>query len=541
MNLLIQAKIKKQQALGLRIKSKSSLPSQPINANNPSTESLVKIGNPQSVEDLGKKPKAAEKPKDGRWIVLQDWTACDLKCGGGEQTLHLICMPPEEGGKPCEGEAIRKRACNTQPCPVLSRPPNSKGSPDAKYEKPIVKVMPISNRPTRYDKCHLKENDVFVILKPQGINLLTEAKNPKFLNSEAAAKLPARIIMNNKSISFYKDENLSSILLALDLQSTDFTRIADNNNCFLLHGKLSTQQAIACNMGLKPGFTEEWDYDFHLFKTQCSEKRPVAKLNDDSDIKDKLNAKLAKLKQDLIAEKTQKARQQSQKEEEKKIKNKVDQTQAMTLLAIQKENKLERLLEKEEAQREREEEKELEKQLEAEQQKKEILMRSIKEKELEEQFNISKENAENAIKKLKEEAKTAIIKKRDDIKKKIAQMRAKSDRKKAEIKSKIISLRSETAQQLQKYSKKGDMNRCFVPNPNSKGEENAEKIESKPFEEQAKHIEAICTAAFSTNISKFMECKLPESFCFICCESEFGQMHLSDRERCYNQRCNKAA
>ncbi len=456
--------------------------------------------------------------------------------------MQLICQPPEEGGKPCEGEAIRKRACNATPCPVLFAPNSPKALAQAqKYEKPIVKIMPISNRPTRYDKCHLKENDIFVILKPQALNLLNEIKNANFLNSEAAAKLPARIIMNNKSISFYKDENLNSNLLLLDLQSTNFLQIANNDNCFLLYGKLITQQAIVCNMGFKAGFAGEWDYDFHLFKTQCSEKRPVQTLKNDSDIKNKLNAKLAKLKQDLIAEKTQKARLQSQKDEESKIKNKVDQTQAMTLLAIQKENKLERLLEKEEALREGEEEKELEKQLEKEQAKKEVLMRSIKEKELEEQFNISKENAENAIKKLKEEAKNAIIKKRDEIKNKISQMRAKSDRKKAQIKSKIISLRSETAQQFQKYSKKGDSNRCFVPNPKAKGDGNAEgNIESKSFEEQQKHIEAICTAAFASNVSKFMECKLPESFCFVCCESEFGQMHLSDRERCYNQRCNKS-
>jgi len=403
--------------------------------------------------------------------------------------------------------------------------------------------MPISNRPTRYDKCHLKENDVFVILKPKGLNLLNEITNPKFLDSDASQKLPARITMNNKSISFYKDENLNSNLLILDLQSTEFVRIKNVENCFLLHGKLFTQQAIVCNIGLQPGFAAEWDYDFHLFKNQCSEKRPVIKLNADAEIKGKLNAKLRKLKQDLIAEKTQKARALSQKEEEKTIKNKVDQTQAMALLAIQKENKLEQLLEKEEALREGEEENQLEKQLEKEQSKKEMLMRSIKEKEMEEQFNISKENAENAIKKVKEEAKSAINKKRDEIKKKIVQMRAKSDRKKAAIKSKILSLKSETVHQLQKYSKKGDSNRCFLPNPTGKasGTDNGGKIENKSYEEQLKHIETVCSAAFSSNIAKFMECMLPDSFCFVCCEGEFGQMHLSDRERCYNQKCNKNA
>jgi hypothetical protein len=542
MNLLIQAKIKKQQALGLRLKSKPSIPT-PIknsNLNLKQAKLIIKMGNPKSIEDLSNKT-IHSKPRDGRWIVLQDWTGCNLKCGGGELSLHLICMPPEEGGKQCEGAAIRKKPCNPEPCPVLTADKNKNNKPQ--YEKPIIKVMPFSNRPTRYDKCHLKENDILMILKPQGLNLLNEITNPKFLDSEAAQKLPARITMNNKSISFYKDENLNSNLLILDLKSTEFVRINNVENCFLLHGKLITQQAIVCNMGPQHGFASEWDYDFHLFKNQCSENRPVFKLNEDAEIKDKLRAKLKKLKQDLIEEKTQKVRALSQKEEEKTIKNKVDQTQAMALLAIQKENKIEQLLEKEEAQREGEEEKQLEKQLEKEQSKKEMLMRSIKEKELEEQFNISKENAENSIKKVKEEAKSVINKKRDEIKKKIVQMRAKSDRKKAAIKSKILSLKSETVHQLQKYSKKGDSIRCFVPNPTGKGSgtDNGGDIESKSYEEQLKHIETVCTAAFSSNIAKFMECKLPESFCFVCCEGEFGQMHLSDRERCYNQKCNKNA
>ncbi len=535
MNLLIQARIKKQQALGLRVKSKPSVltPFKNVNLKVKHPSSLSKISNPVSVEDIGNKHSTQHKPKDGRWIVLQDWSSCNLKCGGGEQTLHLICMPPEEGGKPCEGPAIRKKICNTDPCPILSRPKSSKQESN-KYEKPIVKVMPLSNRPTRYDKCHLKENDVFVILKTTGLNLFNEIKNQNFLNIDATEKLPARIIMNNKSISFYKDENLNSILLVLDLQSTNLIRIPNKDNCFLLHSKLFTQQAIVCNIGQKASFAAEWDYDFHLFKTQCSEKRPVL------DIKSKLKSNLTNLKKDLIVDKIKKAREQIEKDEENNLKNKVDKTQAMTLLAIDKENKLEKLLEKEEAKREGEEEKELEKQLEAQQKKKEMVMQSIKEKELEEQFNISKENAENAIKKLKDEAKSVINKKRDEIKKKITQMRAKSNRKKADIKSKISALKKETAAQLQQSSKRGDFNRCFVPNPNSPGDANSKKIESKPFEDQQRHIEAVCTSAHAGNVPKFMECKLPESFCLICCESEFGQMHLSDRERCINQRCNKS-
>merc|ERR1711957_811186 len=79
--------------------------------------------------------------------------------------------------------------------------------------------------------------------------------------------------------------------------------------------------------------------------------------------------------------------------------------------------------------------------------------------------NISRENAKLAINKIKDEAKTQIIKKRDEIKKKINLMRLRSDRKKAAIKSRIMSMRTDTAQQLSLYSKKGNMEKCFVPNP----------------------------------------------------------------------------
>jgi len=541
MNTIIKLKIKKQQLAGLHITLKVNLKKVPkMDDGTLSGQIPCGAGDVTSVEDLGK-PKAKRPPKDGRWIVLQDWTPCSLKCGGGQQTLQLICMPPERGGKPCQGESIRKRPCNTQPCPVLKSPDEEK---NAKYEKPIVKVMPISNRPIRYDKCHLKENDIFAVLKPKGFDLMEEiGKNTDFIHSESIVKTPVRIIMNNKSISFYKDENYTSMLLSMNLEGTNFVKITSNKGCFLFQGKLLDQQAVVCDIEQKPGFVEEWFYDFNLFKNQCKEERPVFKLKDDSDIKKKFNARLKKIKQELLEEKVEKARQQSQKEEELSINKKVEKTQAMTVLAIQKELKLEQLLEKEEALREKEEEKQLDLQYKAEQQKKEVLMKSIKEKELEEQYTINKENAEMAIKKLKEEAKSVITNKRIEIKKKIAQMRLKSERKKASIKSKIMSMRSDTAQELQKYTKNGDMNRCFVPNQNPKqlpeSDPKANNIEFKPYAEQLAQMEVVCAASFPFFVDKYMECKTPESYCYVCCESEFGQLHLSDREKCYNKRCNK--
>jgi len=197
-------------------------------------------------------------------------------------------MPPENGGKPCEGPAIRKRPCNTQPCPIMNNKKNEK------FEKPIVKVLRISNRPSRYDKCHLKENDIFAVFRQKGVdNLLQKINsNPDFLNTEDAGKILARIIMNNKSISLYKDENLNSNLLTLNLETTKFVRLNENKNCFFLLGKITTEQVVICNMEFNTNFVEEWDYDFNLFKNQCDEVRPVVKL--DSEMSQKLKEKIKK-------------------------------------------------------------------------------------------------------------------------------------------------------------------------------------------------------------------------------------------------------
>jgi hypothetical protein len=102
-------------------------------------------------------------------------------------------------------------------------------------------------------------------------------------------------------------------------------------------------------------------------------------------------------------------------------------------------------------------------------------------------------------------------------------MRLKAERKKAQIKSKIMSMRHETAQKLQSYVKKGEMDKCFIPNPNKK--------------EDLHNIEVYCAANFALEMNEFMECKVLESFCFTCCEKEFGPMQLQLREKCYQSRC----
>jgi hypothetical protein len=510
MNLLIKDKIRKQKEAGITINSKE------IKKESPQSQ---KSSGKNSVESLTQKAGEAEK-NDGRWVVLQDWSQCSLACGGGIQTLQLMCHPPMNGGKPCKGENIRTRPCNSQPCPTIK----NKDQPYIKFENSIVKMMPLTSRPTRYDKCYLKENDVFAVLKPERSNFNEQFSiDPNYLMSNSCTKIPARIVLTQKSVSIYKNENLDSIIFTCEIQNVTFTRIDKNDNCFLLQGKNQNQQIIACSMESKNSFVEEWDYDFSLFKHQCQEKRPVVKLANDNEAKRKFIEGVQQLKTVIIEEKANKAKENSQKDEELQIKKQVDNVQNMTFLALQKEMKLEALLEKEEELREEEDQENLDVQLKQEEKKKNILMKSIKEKELEEQFNVSRENALIAINKIKQEAKNTIIHKREEIKKKISLMRLKAERKKAAARSKIMSIRTEALQKLKIFTKKGDMEKCFIPNPAKK--------------EDIHNIEIYCVANFISDMTEFMECKIPESFCFTCCEREFGSIQLKLREKCFAERC----
>jgi len=77
----------------------------------------------------------------------------------------------------------------------------------------------------------------------------------------------------------------------------------------------------------------------------------------------------------------------------------------MTLQAVQKELQLEEMLEKEEKAREALELEEINADIIKEQKKKECLLNMIKERQLEDQYNLGKQESEKQVMELKEEAK----------------------------------------------------------------------------------------------------------------------------------------
>ena len=62
---------------------------------------------------------STEESQNGKWVIIKDWSQCSVKCGGGFSTLQRFCVGPKGNGKPCEGDPIVKRICNTTPCNLV--------------------------------------------------------------------------------------------------------------------------------------------------------------------------------------------------------------------------------------------------------------------------------------------------------------------------------------------------------------------------------------------------------------------------------------
>jgi Thrombospondin type 1 domain./ShK domain-like. len=59
-----------------------------------------------------------DNPIDGGWTHWSQVSSCSTECGGGYTTFYRFCtIPPVMfRGKPCSGERIRRRRCNTRKC-----------------------------------------------------------------------------------------------------------------------------------------------------------------------------------------------------------------------------------------------------------------------------------------------------------------------------------------------------------------------------------------------------------------------------------------
>jgi hypothetical protein len=327
---------------------------------NPGQATKNKIGNSQNLQNengnigVGFDSNKNQQITDGYWIILQNWSQCTLKCGGGKSYLQRMCVPPKSGGKACEGKPIIDKDCNKQPCPKVEGT-QQKNNTNAQTLKAIVKIMPFSTRPQRYTKCVIKEGDMTYTKDLNQKDQLTSNMGEKPSDMESV-QVPVRMVMNNRTVTLFAGEDYDSHLISFVLHRSNLVVDKSRPECFFINqddGKTAKICPFGCDNSKKA--VEEWDYDFNLFKYQCNFGHKEHEVDFDNKLKDKIK----QAKQSILDETQDEMKRKAQDGEANKLQTEVKKTNKVALQAIQKEINLEEMIKLEEADREKGEEEEM--------------------------------------------------------------------------------------------------------------------------------------------------------------------------------------
>lgn len=449
---------------------------------------------------------ASGPPQDGFWLLLQDWSPCSHKCGGGTRWQQWQCVPPKNGGKPCKGPTIKTKKCNEQKCPSASELARIAALTAPEVKKPIIKNVPISSRLQRYEKCIIKENDAFITT---------------FENGKKTSKMPIRILMNNSTITIYKNDDHTAIQHSFNLKDTAFKILKSEFCCFNLADSEMSANLCGyekfCGSSKTNKWAADWASHFTMFKVSCRVGKMTTLLSpdDEADLAEALRKKLGQGSANANRKKEDKIKQQLLTQSSSSYKSKVITTQKLGLKALQKEMQLENLIKNEEKQKEELELASIAKKIAAEKEKADCLNHSIKQRDLDASIVNDRRSAENEIKVIQAEAVAEVKNKRAKMKKLIAMMRAKAALRKSAMMAELQALRAKMAENMAKSSKIGNIKFC------RKGRTD--------ISFRGDYCDKNYVDDFITN----GDCKSNENFCYMCCETEFGNMHIDKREKCY--------
>jgi hypothetical protein len=427
------------------------------------------------------------------WIPITKWSECSKPCGGGKSYMERICvLPTEDKAAECEGERIVSEDCNMEPCDDLN---NELSKYKTNYSKltSTIKSMQVSKRPWRYEKCIIKEGDLALYIDEGAIK---------------GTKIPSHLILNNETLTLYSNDDFDSIILAYRLSSVTGIKhlsIDNANNCFEIQDDL--KKSILCSFittndkSLKD-VTQEWENDILDFIKNCEVSE--SKLN------------LVQINENSLGSNIQASLDFYKEHERENMEKIIIKTQQAALLALEKELKLENVVEKEEESRQIKIDKEYYKKLEEVKKQKEIIEKAINEKKSLSDLYSEKAKIKKKVKQIKDQVQNEIQKIRDDLKQRMLSLQKEKTRKRESVKNKIEETKKEISKKLIRASRRGNADEC---------------ISRKTSEEMVKY----CEVNYEHNIEKIKECSSRDNFYYLCCESEFGDLHLEERSACYSK------
>jgi len=250
---------------------------------------------------------------------------------------------------------------------------------------------------------------------------------------------------------------------------------------------------------------EEWVTDIMFFKQYCQDKW----------LHYEEPPELKKRKQDVEDDFLQKKAQQLNVLGEGKDVT-VNKAAGVALQALGKELAFEEMVEREELLKEKDEYKGLMGQYNDELLRGKCIERSIKKKKDDVELKGSKAEVDKQVDKIRERAKNQVMEQRATQRKTLEALKRAAERRKQDMKNKIDDMRSKNVYKLEQAEKIGDMALC--------------QANASPD-----HMEKYCNKYFDTDPQQNKECRNVENFCYICCENEFGDVHIDKRDKCYEQ------
>lgn len=341
----------------------------------------------------------------------------------------------------------------------------------------------------------------------------------QFVDLKRKPRLPAHIILNNRTFSVFAGEHYDSIAFSASLADIMLVEnyLDDPVNCFQVKNIKSRQKITLCSLTEARESPEKikqsWIKAIMFFRNYCFEGLKFAPDHEPDPI---IEMKRQELEQEELDRNAAGDTEMDTRKAADLAKS-LQEMQALAMNAISKEAKYEQLQENEERLKEGDEMKELEKKLESLRLKQECLTRDIKKKSVKTEQDIRSKQLDFNFDDLKDSLKSMILKKRADQSKRIEIMKKLAGRRKRDMMDKINGLQMQMAQDMLKAEKAGNATLC---NPSIQTKES---------------VDSYCNRNFADDPGMNKDCKDADTFCYMCCEVEVGVFYVSKREECMGQ------
>ena len=426
----------------------------------------------------------SQETRNGYWKIFNK-SECSEKCGPGFITVQRLCVPPVNGGKPCEGEATIQTKCELKKCDD-----GSKWKDSLPISKEVGAVQFFSDK-NQFAKCRIYVSDIF------------------FQKSESdEKKRPAKLIVNPSVVMLKTfDGTLTTNIKLLET-------IINESDVELVGGDL--------NYKLFPfpdnveSFFAFFRMHFHLFRDKCGSELKKSSPKKESKTENELSQKRLEYQNEMQMH-------------EKQIKNKKKESvgflgdfEQMQVSKLKMETKLMSI--KEDLEREIRNKK-LNKMKELKQKHADILKREEaiekrrKMKEDESLFNEEQHILTDLENKAQAELNKELIIEKTKLKSTLSKLKEDSEVEIEEMKGKILNEQSKLKEM--ESAPKGDIVQCQSALGNK-------KLTSSYCRKSFSNLEAI-------NLCLTMDAN---SFCETCCSTEF-EFNPEEEKNCMVTLCNK--